>query len=389
MEEKEIKKFSKDNPCLFRLEKKCIKCGNCHNICSKLVNIGDDCVYCGQCLMNCPMGAIQGHYDYKEVLNYLNDSNYILIASLSPAVRVSLGDEFMMKPGEIVTGKAIKALRELGFDYVFDTSFGADVTTIEETDELLLRINNKDNIPMFSSCCPAWTKYLKLKHPELVKHLSTTKTPIEIQGYAVKNYFAKLKNIPKNNIIHVAIAPCIAKKDEIRFNDNVDYVITTHEMSLMIKECKIDFNSLKDSNFDLLLSESSGTGEMFGCSSGVTNAIINNLTNRDNEINNDINEIDFDKKKIKCLTIYGLNNFENYVDKLDMYDFIEVMSCEEGCVGGGGQPLTPVGSLSEIRKIRKESLISIKKRKKLLITNNDELKYFYELLKTDDVLHNE
>lgn len=399
--------IEKDNPGIARIEEKCIRCGNCKTICENKEGISYDqtkarnsiCVHCGQCILNCPTGALVPKYNYKEVLNYLNDTDYTVIVSTSPAVRVALGDEFGLPPGSIVTGKMVGALRKLGFDYVFDTTFGADLTIMEETDELIKRINNNGPFPMFTSCCPAWVKYAEMFHPSLLKNLSSTKSPIGMQGSVVKRYFCKLNNLDLNKVIHVALTPCTAKKYEISRPEilDTDFVITTSELSMMIRECNLDFNILNDSEFDKVLGSASGGGQIFGNTGGVMESALRTayfkLTNQNpdssfytldvirgyegiREANVKINDI-----SLNILVIHGITNFEKVKDKLNNYHFIEIMNCEGGCVGGGGQPLTPINKLELTRKERIKGLYQKDKDTFIKFPHeNPDIKEFYNYL---------
>jgi ferredoxin hydrogenase len=374
--------IAKDNPGIARIEEKCIKCGNCKTVCETKVGIIYDqtkvkdpiCVHCGQCVLTCPTGALIPKYDYKTVLNYLNDTNYTVIVSTSPAVRVALGDEFGFPPGSLVTGKMVEALRKLGFDYVFDVTFGADLTIMEETDELIKRINNNGPFPMFTSCCPAWVKYMEMYFPELIPYLSSTKSPIGMQGPAVKKYFCKLNNIDTNKVIHVCVTPCTAKKYEIKRPEitDVDYIITTSELSMMLRECGIEFASLRDSEFDKVLGSASGGGQIFGNTGGVMESALRTtyykLTGSNPEPSfytlSNIRAYDGAREAVvkigdldlKILVVHGIINLTQMKDKLKDYHFIEVMNCEGGCVGGGGQPLTAINRLEATRKERIKGL---------------------------------
>ena len=271
--------ISPDNPSIARIEEKCINCGICKNICENVVGIKykkEDvlqpiCINCGQCVVNCPTGALVTKYNYKKVLNYLNDTDYIVTVSLAPAVRVALQEEFNQEAGANVTKKIVTALKNLGFDYVFDLTFGADLTIMEEATELVKRLKTKENLPMFTSCCPSWVKYMELYHDDLLNHLSTCKSPIGMQAAVINSYFILYKDIPKDKIINVMVAPCTAKKYEINRDEitDMDYVITTRELAMMLRECEIDFNSLEESEFDELLGGGSGAGDIFGTSGGV------------------------------------------------------------------------------------------------------------------------
>ena len=229
--------IEKDNPAIARIIEKCINCGRCKDICENLVGIKYDikkskspvCINCGQCILNCPVGALVPKYQYKKVLDYINDTEKIVIVSTSPAVRVALGEEFGMESGTFVEGKMIASLRELGFDYVLDTTFGADLTIMEEASELIERLKEGKKLPQFTSCCPAWVKYMEIYHPNLLPHLSTTKSPIGMQGAIIKTYFCEMMGLDKENVISVALTPCTAKKYEISREEltenGVDFVI--------------------------------------------------------------------------------------------------------------------------------------------------------------------
>ena len=391
LEEKteEIKKepvpISKANPGIMRIEEKCIKCGRCLSVCQKQVGIVYDfskakrevCLSCGQCILNCPVGALVPKFTYKKVLDYLHDTSKVVVAFTSPAVRVALGEEFLSLENN-VEKKMVTALKELGFNYVFDTTFGADLTIMEEASEFVKRLKEKKNLPQFSSCCPAWVRYLEIYHPKLINHLSTCKSPIGMQGTIIKEYFSEMIGIKKEDIIAVAVTPCTAKKREITLsnNEDTDYVITTTELAMMIRESNIDFNNLEDGEFDSLMNRGSGAGVIFGSSGGVTEALVRTayyfLTGQSapnefleftpvrgfencKEANIKIGEI-----KLNLLVIHGMLNIEDILKELEQnetkYDFIEVMNCPSGCVGGGGQPLTAIAKQKEIVTKRSSGL---------------------------------
>ena len=255
----------------------------------------------------------------------------------------------------------VASLKELGFDYVLDTTFGADLTIMEEASELIDRITNNKPLPQFTSCCPAWVKYMEIYHPNLVKHLSTCKSPIGMQGAIIKTYFASMMDIPKENIIAVAITPCTAKKAEILLpnSNDTDFVITTSELAHMIRENNIDFNNLKDKEYDSIMGRGSGAGVIFGNSGGVMEAAIRTayhfLTNENpkkdlltfTKVRGYDNvkeaEVIIGDKELKLLVVHGMTNIEPFLKELENgkldYHFIEVMNCPGGCIGGGGQPL--------------------------------------------------
>ncbi len=373
--------ISKNNPGIARIEEKCIKCGVCSKVCQEKVGIHYNpkkainpvCLSCGQCILNCPVGALVPKYCYKQVLNYINDTDKVVVAFTSPAVRVALGESFNSE--EInVEGKMVSSLKELGFDYVLDTTFGADLTIMEEASELIERINNNLPLPQFTSCCPAWVRYLETYHPNLIKHLSTCKSPIGMQGSIIKTYFAEMMDIQAENIIAVAITPCTAKKTEITLPNNLDtdFVITTSELALMIREKEIDFNNLEDKEFDSIMSRGSGAGVIFGNSGGVMEAAIRTayhfLTNESpkSDLLNFTKVRGYDNVKeaqvnignttLNLLVVHGMTNVEDILKRLENgeldYHFIEVMNCPGGCIGGGGQPLGIVSKQQEANEKR-------------------------------------
>lgn len=372
--------IKEDNVSINRIEERCINCGMCKKTCESINNIGNDCVNCGQCIMTCPTGALTPKYNYKEVLNYIKDTNKTVVVFVAPAVRVAIGDSFGYKPGEFLEGKLVSALKDIGFNYVFDTTFGADLTIMEEAQELLERIKNK-NTPMFTSCCPSWVLYMYKYHLNDISKLSTCKSPIAMQAAMIKTYFAQNYNIDSENIISVSLTPCVSKKSERELYPDTDIVITSSELILMIKELGIDFNALEDKEFDKLLGKGSGGGLIFGASGGVMESVLRTAYYMLNKIkapqefyqlesirgDNEFKETIVDMKQFK-LKIASLSKIktviENY-DKLKDYDFIEIMSCPGGCIGGGGQPLVAIKDLENIRKERIKSLYIGDKQQKI------------------------
>ena len=368
-------RIDKKNPSLQRIDVRCIDCGMCMNTCENIVGLNHDyeldsiplCINCGQCIMNCPVGALCTKYDYKNVLNIVKDTGKKVAISIAPAVRVALGAEFGLTDGESIESILPSIMRKLGFSYVFDITFGADVTIMEEASELVSRLNKKENLPLFTSCCPSWVKYASMFHPELIPNLSTTKSPIGLQSTLIKTYFKELNAIDED-IISVVVAPCTAKKMEIELGDT-DYIITTQELAMMIRECDIEIETLKPGYFDSLMGKGSKCGLMFGRSGGVLESTLSYayyLINKKNPPKNyfhvnvvkPITEVSFKlgSNIIDCAIVYGMKALEEILPSIDSYDFIEVMNCPGGCIGGGGQPLVSIKDLNTIRERRTHGL---------------------------------
>lgn len=363
----------KDNPSIQRIEERCLDCGECLETCLKNNNIDkDDCLNCGQCILTCPVGALVPVYNYKEVLANVSDEETITTISISPAVRVAIGDEFGFAPGEFLERKLVGVLKEIGFDYVFDTTFGADLTIMEEASELINRIENNGVLPMFTSCCPSWVLNMEKYHHDKLNHLSTCKSPIGMQGATIKTYLAKLKNLNQEDIVTVSLAPCISKKSEIKNDANNDYVLTTSELCMLIREKNIDFKNVQEQDFDSLLGKGSGAGVIFGTSGGVMEAalrtayyLLNNEEPPENFYhlealrgNDQIKEAKVDLKKvsINVAVIYSIKMANQLFDSLEKYHFVEVMTCPQGCVGGAGQPIIPMQKQKSYVDARSKSL---------------------------------
>jgi iron-only hydrogenase group A len=374
------------NPSVERIEEKCIKCGNCRDICRDYISVlgyydlahTDDtavCIHCGQCANVCPTGAIRETPETAYVKAAIKDPTKVVIVSTSPSVRISLGEEFGMPDGSFVEGKMVALLRRLGADYVLDTNFGADLTIVEEASELVERITRRDParpLPQFTSCCPAWVKFAEMYYPELLPHISTAKSPIGMQGPTIKTYFAKKMGIDPKSIVNVALTPCTAKKYEIRREEmhaagrylgiedirDMDYVITTRELAAWAKEEAIDFPSLADSSYDPLMGEASGAGVIFGNTGGVMEAALRTayayitktpapeklyeltpVRGMDGFREASVKIGDMD---VNVAVLYGTANVRKFLDRQRTnpkdYAFVEVMTCPGGCIGGGGQP---------------------------------------------------
>ncbi|MDO5040401.1 rubrerythrin [Clostridium sp.] len=414
-----------DNPSICRHEEKCIKCGMCKNVCTDYIGVNGHydlkntndiavCINCGQCANVCPTCSITEVYDYKKVESIIKSNEKIVIFSTSPGVRVSLGEEFNMPDGSFVEGKMIALLRELGANYVLDTNFGADLTIVEEASELLERIktNNKP-LPQFTSCCPAWVKYAETFHPDILDHISTSKSPIGMQGPTIKTYFAKKMGIDPSKIVNVALTPCTAKKFEIKRDEmnasgkyynidnmrDMDYVITTRELAIWARERNIEFNNLKDSSYDKLMGEASGAGVIFANTGGVMEAALRTaysyITNKkppkqfyDLEPVRGLEGIreatvKIDNMDINVAVIYGTKNASEFINRMKtgdkQYHFIEVMTCPGGCIGGGGQPKDINFKGDYIREKRIESLYKRDSNMKIRLSyENEEIKALYK-----------
>lgn len=406
IEEDKRVRIIENNHCISRVNEKCINCGQCKKTCENIVNISYDlnkcsepiCIGCGQCILNCPTGAIVPKYSYKEVKSIIDMNEKIVIALISPAVRVSIGEAFGLEAGENYEKKLVTALKKLGFDYVFDTAFGADLTILEEVAEFANRLKNKERLPQFTSCCPAWVKYAEIYHPELLDHISSCKSPIGMQCAIIKNYFTEKKGFEPSKIVTVAITPCTAKKLEAReYTLNIDHVLTASELSILLKEEDIQFASLNDSEFDTILGESSGGGVIFGSTGGVCESAIRTLYRIITKKNMLLDELSFKNLRgfdgikeakikigqyeLRVAVVQQLENLEKLLEnnKYKKYHFIEVMNCKGGCVGGGGQPLTSIQKMDSTKELRAKGLYEIdKKRVVRSAHDNKELKTLYK-----------
>lgn len=360
-----------NNPSIRRKESRCVLCGKCKDVCAKQIGVagywkyeGDNvvCINCGQCANVCPVDSIEEQDDTANLMSAINSGKKVVFM-LSPSVRVSLGEMFNMPAGESVAGKIVAALKKLGASYVFDTTFGADLTIMEEASELIERIKLGKNLPQFTSCCPAWVKFVETFYPQYIPNLSTCRSPIGMQSSVIKHHFAKQQNLDGHELFVVAITPCVAKKYEAKrselvgeFGPNCDLVITVRELGRLIKRQKINFKTLKDAAFDTAYPTGSGAGVIFGASGGVMEAAVRTayyLTTGENPPEhllkftalrgtNNIKtaKVTLLNKEIKLCVIFGTAAARSVLDKLKTkrYDFIEVMTCPNGCVGGGGQP---------------------------------------------------
>jgi len=389
------------NPSIARDSSKCVECRRCIKACREIqdvraleiqkrgvsLNVGTEyntpleCTYCGQCVLHCPTAAIIEKSDIADVIKALKKSGKFLVAQTAPAVRFTLGEEFGYLPGTVTTGKMVTALRKCGFEYVFDVVTGADFTIVEEGTELIKRLKNdgeKKQLPQFTSCCPAWVLFCEQNYPQILPHLSSARSPQMMMGSLIKSYWAKKLKINPAEIILVSIMPCVAKKYEVLRPEfmskgikDVDLVLTVRELTHIIKSMGISYNDLPDGDFDPALGITTGSGVIFAASGGVAEAALRTanfyLSGRSLP---DLNfrkvrgirgvketEIRMGGRSVRMAIVQGLKNARKIVTMALKnecpYDFVEVMACPGGCVGGGGQPV-PINN--SIRKARMKAV---------------------------------
>ena len=414
--------------------RKCIQCGRCVEVCQNVQNVyalsmlqrginshvspaaeaklGDSpCIKCGQCTAHCPTGALTERDDTEAVWNMLQDQDKYCVVQIAPAVRVAIGEAFGLKPGTLTTGKIYAALRRLGFNAVFDTNFGADVTIMEEGSEFIERfVKGNGTLPLITSCCPAWVDYMEKFDPDMIDHFSSCKSPHEIVGALAKTYYADKVGVPAEKMRVVSVMPCTAKKFEIARSEemassgfqDVDISLTTRELARMIKQAGIDFLNLPDEEADSPLGSYTGAGTVFGFTGGVMEAALRTVHYivTGQEMPEDALEVKpilgMDKgikemtmnlagKEVRIAVAHGIGNVQTLLNKVKEakekgeelpYHFIEVMACTGGCVGGGGQPL---GVTDEIRKARAAGLTQDDEKSKHRCSHqNPDIKKLYD-----------
>lgn len=385
------------SPSIVRDPNKCILCGDCVRMCDNVQSVNaidfayrgtralvtpafnkkiaeTDCVNCGQCSVVCPTGAISIHTNTDAIWDLLADKNTKVVAQIAPAVRVAVGDRFGLPKGENVMGKLVNVLHRLGFDEVYDTSYGADLTVIEESEELMNRLEAGATLPLFTSCCPAWVKFCEERYPDLAKNLSTCRSPQQMFGAVVREYYKDPEKSGGKRIVSVSIMPCTAKKEEIlrpesstNGKQDIDYVLTTTELIGMIRKAGIRFENLEIEATDMPFGIGSGAGVIFGVTGGVTEAVLRRLREGHNRVEMEkikfsgvrgeegLKEVEFDYngRTIRAAVVSGLGNANNLMKRIQkgevQYDFVEVMACRRGCIMGGGQPV-PVDPESRIAR---------------------------------------
>lgn len=406
------------SPSIVRDPNKCILCGDCVRTCAEIQDVGaidfahrgakmevtpafgkciadTDCVGCGQCRVVCPTGAISVRTNVTEVWDAIADPNVRVVAQIAPAVRLAVGDKFGIKKGTNTMGKLVVALRTMGFDKIYDTNFGADLTIIEESKELVERLKNNENLPLFTSCCPGWVKFCETKYPEFAGNISTCRSPQGMFSAVVKEYFAKADEEEGKKTFVVSIMPCTAKKGEILRPDNftnerqdTDSVLTTIEIIRMIRQAGIKFDEIEGEASDMPFGVASGAASIFGVTGGVTEAVLRNLS--EDKSYQAISQISFSgvrgneglkettvkigDRDVKIGIVNGLANASKLIEKIKSgeahYDFVEVMACRRGCVLGGGQPL-PMGART--RKSRTEGIYSVDRNSQIRFAEDNHI----------------
>lgn len=410
-EEKEIDNSS---PSLVRNPNKCIKCGDCVMVCEDVQGVGalgfayrgsevqitpafgrkladSNCVNCGQCRIVCPTGAITIKNDTQRVWDAIFDKNVKVVAQIAPAVRVALGEEFGLPAGTMTLGKMVAAMRKMGIEKIYDTGIAADLTVREESGEFLAKYSKGEGLPLFTSCCPAWVKFVENKYPEFIQNLSTARSPQQIFGSVYKEgeNAQREASQDKRETFLISVMPCTAKKEEAtrpeftkKGRADVDVVITTQELAMMIKEMGVKFTDLEDDSMDMPFGVASGAGIIFGNTGGVTEAVLRDVAGEkfgkiDLEILfesvrglDEVKEatVNLDGAEIKMAIIHGLKNADQVLKDIKEgkrhYDLIEVMACRGGCISGGGQPVNRTPAM-QTRSDRAAGLYSIDRKKKL------------------------
>ena len=413
------------SPSIVRDASKCIMCKRCVATCKNIQGISAidvagrgfkshisttnelslndvNCTFCGQCIQACPVGALKEKDETKTVFRKLRDKDTFVVVQTAPAVRVALGEEFGMPIGTNVEGKMVTALKMLGFDKVFDTNTGADLTIIEEANEFIERFKENKKIPMITSCSPGWIRYIELNYPELLGHLSSCKSPHQMFGAILKSYYAEKEGIDPKKMFVVSVMPCVAKKFERtreEMPDDVDAVITTRELARMIKQANIEFTGLEDSSFDDPMGGATGAAAIFGTTGGVMEAALRTayetVTGKElAKVNfEDVRgkkgikkaTVDLDGTELKVVVAHGLSNAKKVLDEIKEgkadYQFVEIMACPGGCIMGGGQPIKSSKTRSEVdvRKLRADALYSIDEKSTIRKSHdNPAVKKLYE-----------
>ncbi len=412
------------SPSVVRDPNKCILCGDCVRTCAEIQGVGaldfahrgsnmqvqpafdkplneTDCVGCGQCRVACPTGAISIRTNVTDVWNAIMDPNVRVVAQIAPAVRVAIGDQFGFPKGTNTMGKIVAAMRLMGFDKIYDTNFGADLTILEESKELAERLEKNEKLPLFTSCCPGWVKYCETKYPEFAGNISTCRSPQGMFSAVIKDYFEEADEKEGKKTFVVSVMPCTAKKGEILRPDNftdgrqdTDRVITSVELIRMIRQAGIKFDEIDSEALDMPFGMASGAAAIFGVTGGVTEAVLRHLSADKgykalSQIeysgvrgNDDIKEtsIMLGEREVKIAVVHGLANAGKLLESIKSgeakYDFVEVMACKRGCIVGGGQPL-PVGPRT--KKARAKGIYAVDRESQIrFATDNPVINHVFE-----------
>lgn len=387
-----------DSSIIIRNPNKCILCGECVRICSEVQGIGvldfvhrgskmvvdtafskklsdTECVNCGQCAAICPTGALVIRSQVDQAWDALNDPDKTVIVQIAPAVRVSIGEEFNVPAGESTMGQLVSALKIMGASKVFDTSFSADLTVLEETNEFIQRVQSQENLPQFTSCCPAWVKYAEQFYPEYLNNLSSCRSPQQMLGSLIKKYYGKEQGLQTKDMYVISVMPCTAKKFEAAREEfttdgvpDVDLVLTTQELAHMIKEIGVDFPALPETAPDQPFGRVTGAGVIFGVTGGVSEAVLRlgyeKLTNEKLEdvVFSEVRgynglrscELKLNGQTLRLAVVNGLTNANKVLEDMKCgkvkFDLVEVMACPGGCIGGGGQPITNVNRRVRVKR---------------------------------------
>lgn len=431
-----IRPIDTSSKAIVRNPNKCILCGDCVRVCSEIQHVGaidfahrgskmeistafgrdiadTNCVSCGQCAAVCPTGAITIKRDSHDVWEAIHNPKKRVVVQIAPAVRVAIGEAYGYEPGENTIGKLVASLRKLGIDAIFDTSVGADLTIMEESEELLEALEEKDRkYPLFTSCCPGWIRFVETQYPHLMQYVSTSKSPMEMFGAVIKEYYRKQDKKEGKETVSVAIMPCTAKKFEASREEfkrkgipDVDYVLTSEEVITMLQEIGIRFDRLEPEAYDMPFSIFSGAGVIFGATGGVTEAAVRRVV--EDKSPKALKEIEFigargmegvkicelpsGERQIRIAVVSGLGNADHLLQKIESgeehFDFVEVMACPGGCVAGAGQPF----ARSTEKRMRAEGLYKNDKAMQIKRSEENPLveSLYKDLLKNreNDLLH--
>lgn len=424
--EKDDELIDNSSPSITRNPNKCIKCGDCVMVCEDVQGVGaigfvnrgsevtikpafnkslaeSNCVDCGQCRIVCPTGAIRINNQTQKVWDALYDKHTRVVAQVAPAVRVALGEEFGKTAGEISIGKIVAILKKLGVEEVYDTTLAADMTVMEESDEFIEKFTKGENLPLFTSCCPAWVKFAENKYPELTNNISSCKSPQQMFGTILREAYNETDAKDGKNTFILSIMPCTAKKAEAEREEfihdgqrEIDCVITTQELAIMIEEMGIDFDSLEEESMDMPFGIGSGAGVIFGTTGGVMEAVLRKVLKgkfgKDDcqIIYNSVRGLDSVKeasvnvggKEIKIAVVHGLKNADNLIKMIQsgekQFDLVEVMACTGGCIAGGGQPVPKIIT-KQTRELRAKGLYCLDKSNQIKSSDDNYIvKAIYE-----------